>query len=90
MATGLPSTLVYSLAISPDGNHLFAATEVGPYYYDRATSTWVDIGAAAPDNVYWHVDYIPALRTARFSTYGRGIWDFDLGGGDLIFRDGFE
>ena len=90
MATGLPNTLVYALAISPDGNHLFAATQVGPYYYDRATSTWVDIGAGGPDNVYWHVDFVPALNTARFSTYGRGLWDFELGGGDLIFRDDFD
>jgi hypothetical protein len=90
MSTGLPNTLVYNLAISPDGNKLFAATEVGPYYFDRATSTWVDIGNGAPDNVYWHVDYVPALNTARFSTYGRGIWDYDMGGGDLLFRYGTE
>lgn len=90
MSTGLPDTLVYTLAISPDGAHLFAATEVGPFYYDRANSTWVDIGAGAPDNVYWHVDFIPALNTARFSTFGRGLWDYDMGGGDLIFRDGFR
>jgi hypothetical protein len=90
MNTGLPSTLVYSLAISPDGTNLFAATEVGPYYYDRTNSTWVDIGAGAPDNTYWNVDFVPALHVARFSTYGRGIWDYDLGGGDLIFRDGMD
>jgi hypothetical protein len=90
MNTGLPSTLVYSLAISPDGANLFAATEVGPYYFDRATSTWLDIGAGAPDSTYWNVDYVPALHVARFSTYGRGLWDFDLGGGDLIFRDSFD
>ncbi|MEO8804068.1 MAG: hypothetical protein ABI304_12590 [Rudaea sp.] len=90
MNTGLPDTLVYSLAISPDGANLFAATEVGPFYFDRAHSNWVDIGAGAPDNIYWNVDFIPALNTARFSTYGRGLWDYDLGGGDLIFRDDFE
>jgi len=90
MDTGLPHTLVYALAISPDGNHLFAATEVGPYYYDRTGATWVDIGAGAADNIYWHVDYVPALRIARFSTFGRGIWDYDLGGGDLISRYDFD
>lgn len=90
MDTGLPNTLVYSLAISPDGSDLFAATEVGPFYYDRANSTWVDIGAGAPDNTYWNVDFVPALNVARFSTYGRGLWTYDLGGGDLIFRNGFE
>jgi len=90
MNAGLPSTLIYALAISPDGANLFAATEVGPYYYDRGNSMWVDIGASAPDNIYWNVDFISALNIARFSTYGRGLWDYDLGGGDEIFRAGFE
>ncbi|GMU42576.1 MAG: hypothetical protein DYH17_09115 [Xanthomonadales bacterium PRO6] len=89
-ATGLPSTLVYHLAMSADGMHLFAATELGPYYYDTATSAWIAIGATqAPDQIYWHVDYIDALQIARFSTYGRGIWDFVLGG-DSVFYSGFE
>ncbi len=88
--TGLPSTLVYHLAMSADGAHLFAATELGPYYYDTALTSWVAIGAAqSPDQIYWHVDYIDALATARFSTYGRGIWDFVIGG-DIVFRHGFE
>lgn len=90
MNAGLPSTFVYALAISPDGSKLFAATEVGPFYYDQAGATWVDIGSGAPDNIYWSVDYIPALNVARFSTYGRGLWDYDMGGGDLIFRSRFE
>ena len=28
--------------------------------------------------VYWSVDYIPSLKTVRFGTYGRGIWDFAI------------
>ena len=88
--TGLPSTLVYHLAMSSDGLHLFAATELGPYYYDSVTSSWTAIGAAqTPDQIYWHVDYVDALQTARFSTYGRGLWDFVVGG-DIVFRHGFE
>lgn len=89
-ATGLPSTLIYHLAMSADGQHLFAATELGPYYYDTATSAWIAIGAsAAPDQIWWHVDYIDALQIARFSTYGRGVWDFVLSL-DRLFYSGFE
>jgi hypothetical protein len=76
MANGLPNTFVYALAISPDGSKLFAATGVGPFYFDRGNSAWIDIGAGAPDNTYWGVDYVPALNLARFSTYGRGLWDY--------------
>lgn len=94
MSTGLPNTLVYALAITPDGNKLFAATEVGPYFYDLSAGpgngTWTYIGTGAPTNIFWNVEYVPALNIARFSTYGRGVWDYDMGGGDLIYRNGFE
>lgn len=91
MSTGLPPTLVLGLAMSADGQHLFAAAETGAFYYDRAQNSWVDIvSAGAPNQIYWHVDYIDALGVARFSTYGRGIWDFKLDGLDTIFANGFE
>ena len=41
--------------------------------------SWEDLsGFNTPDQVYWTVDYVPELSTARFGTYGRGIWDFDM------------
>lgn len=94
MSAGLPNTLVYALAITPDGNKLFAATQVGPYFYDLSAGpgngTWTYIGTGAPTNIFWNVEYVLALNIARFSTYGRGVWDYDMGGGDLIYRNGFE
>ena len=79
MNAGLPNTLVYQLATSDGGELLFAATEVGPYVYDVYEEEWFDLaGLAAPDQTYWTVDYVPTLQTARFGTYGRGIWDFVL------------
>ena len=91
MSTGLPNTMIFDLAQSGDGEHLFAATELGPYYFDTATQSWLDIsGLAAPSQTYWDVDFVDEQNTARFSTYGRGIWDFRLRSGDDIFRDGFE
>jgi hypothetical protein len=91
MSTGLPPTLVLGLAISADGQHLFAAAETGAFYYDRAQQRWIDIvSAGAPNQTYWHVDYVDELRTARFSTFGRGIWDFKLDGLDAVFANGFE
>ncbi|MBT5077997.1 MAG: hypothetical protein HOM61_03720, partial [Candidatus Marinimicrobia bacterium] len=50
-----------------------------PYVYDVYEEEWFDLaGLAAPDQTYWTVDYVPTLQTARFGTYGRGIWDFVL------------
>ena len=77
MNAGLPNTLVYQLDLTDDGSLLFAATEIGPYVYDFYDESWYDIGSmGAPDQTYWSVEYIPELYTARFGTYGRGIWDF--------------
>lgn len=77
--TGLPSTLIYGLAATETEDLLFAATEVGPYLYQASTGSWTLISAGkAPDQTYWSVEYLPNLRTARFGTYGRGIWDCNV------------
>ncbi|NOZ09218.1 MAG: hypothetical protein GXO91_10165 [FCB group bacterium] len=78
---GLPGTLVFELAATEDESILFAATEAGPYGYVPDEGVWYDLaGIFAPDQTYWSVDYIPQIATARFGTYGRGIWDFTLEG----------
>lgn len=85
---GLPSTLVYDMDISDDGQLLFAATEVGPYMYIDSTQSWQEIGGVyAPDQTYWSVEFVPVIRTARFATYGRGIWDFALDDPSAISDD---
>lgn len=76
---GIPKTLVFEMAINETGTLLFAATEVGPFVYIVSEDRWYDLsGAGAPEQTYWSVDYIPSMRTARFATYGRGIWDFKI------------
>ena len=76
---GLPSTLVFQLAGTPNDDIIFAATEIGPYVYSEIEQEWFLLsGVVAPDQTYWTVDYIPEINTARFGTYGRGIWDFIL------------
>jgi photosystem II stability/assembly factor-like uncharacterized protein len=83
--SGLPNTMVFGLAATEDEKFLFAATEVGPYVYSTDTKKWYDMSLGhAPDMVYWSVDYIPALKTVRFGTYGRGIWDFTIGAAPIL------
>jgi len=80
MSNGLPHTLVFEIKSNEDGSLLFAATETGPYVYIASEDQWFDLsGLAAPDQTYWSVDYVPVIHTARFGTYGRGIWDFQIG-----------
>ncbi|MCL5991735.1 MAG: hypothetical protein M1419_06490 [Bacteroidetes bacterium] len=75
--SGLPNTMIYEIAVTPDDKYIFAATEVGPYVYIVSQNSWYDMsGLNAPDQTYWSVEYLPDIQTVRFGTYGRGIWDF--------------
>jgi hypothetical protein len=79
MSTGMKNSLVFEMTCNEDGTLLFAASEVGPWVYIASKNRWYNLsGVGAPQQTYWSVDYVPALRTARFGTYGRGIWDFKI------------
>ncbi len=79
MSLGLPKTMVFKLAANEDESLIFAATEAGPYVYVAEKKKWFTLsGAITPNQTYWSVEYIAATQTARFGTYGRGIWDFDV------------
>ena len=86
-AQGLPSTLIYDLAIAANGT-VFAAGEQGAYRRSPTDSGWVDItGNEAPITTYWSVEYVPAIDVARFGTYGRGIWDYQVTSDDATDGD---
>ena len=75
----LPKTMVYDVTSTPDDEVLFAATQVGPYLYIKNNDKWFPIsGFETPEQTFWSVNYIPETKTARFATYGRGIWDFKI------------
>ena len=77
MSNGLPNTLVYDIASTESENYIFAATAVGAFAYSTQDQLWSDIiGLNGTDQTYWTVEYVPEIHTARFGTYGRGIWDF--------------
>jgi len=76
---GLPQTMIYDIATTLGDEFIFAATELGPYVYTTETNQWASLNAGyAPDQVYWTVEFVDEIKTARFGTYGRGIWDFKL------------
>ena len=89
MSNGMPNTLVFDLAITESDNFIFAATAIGAFAYSVEDQEWEDImGFSAPDQTYWTVEYIPEIYTARFGTYGRGIWDFIVDQNiDILFGD---
>ena len=76
---GLDETTVFELDFNENENLIFAATEAGPYVYLKATGQWYNLAAnMAPYQAYWSVEYIESIETARFGTYGRGVWDFEI------------
>jgi photosystem II stability/assembly factor-like uncharacterized protein len=88
MTNGLPSTMVFALAANEDESLLFAATEAGPFVFVKAEGKWYDMaGEVAPTQSYWSVEYVQATQTARFGTYGRGIWDFDIEDSEVNTED---
>ena len=79
MNTGMPNTVAFNLAFNEDETLIFAATQAGPFVYIKDQERWFDLsGSNTPTQTYWSVEFIPESQTARFGTYGRGIWDFDL------------
>lgn len=79
MSEGLPPTLVFAIEPNEDESLIFAATEAGPYVYISEDQSWYPLsGLSAPSTGYWSVEYLPETKTARFGTYGRGIWDFEI------------
>ncbi|MFC2114212.1 PKD domain-containing protein [Bacteroidota bacterium] len=79
MTQGLPNTLVYELAATPDEKYIFAATELGPFVFITSLQQWFDMSdQIAPDQIYWSVEYIKQKKSVRFASYGRGIWEFTI------------
>jgi hypothetical protein len=79
LTTGLPKTIVEAFDANPDESLLFAATGVAPMMLRTATNEWIDIaGMKAPLVHYMDVEYLSGINTARFATYARGIWDFEV------------
>jgi len=77
--SGLPKTLIYKIAVTPDDKYIFAATSVGPYVYISDEGRWYDmLSPETPDQTFWSVEYVPDMKTVRFVTYGRGAWDFKI------------
>lgn len=79
VSEGLPATTVNGLVANATESLLFAATEAGPFVYVASEGRWFDLtGQFAPTMRYVSVEFIEERNLARFGTYGRGAWDFQV------------
>ncbi|MCB0535373.1 MAG: T9SS type A sorting domain-containing protein [Saprospiraceae bacterium] len=77
--TGMPACMAEAFATNEDESILFAATSIGPFACETGGSVWsVIAGTDAPIVQYMDVEYMTATKTARFATFARGVWDFQL------------
>ncbi|MEO9531259.1 MAG: T9SS type A sorting domain-containing protein [Crocinitomicaceae bacterium] len=76
---GMPATMTHEMCMDSNEEFLFAATDAGPYVYSMSQEEWFYLGGLdAPIQSYVSCEFVENENTARFASYGRGIWDFKL------------
>ncbi|MGB0402593.1 MAG: T9SS type A sorting domain-containing protein [Salibacteraceae bacterium] len=79
VSKGLPVTNVYDLEGNDSDSLLFAATENGPFVFSKEEDQWFHLqNDIAPDQIYSSIEFLSKKNTARFTTLGRGVWDFNV------------
>jgi hypothetical protein len=94
---GLPNTGVGKVEQTQNGKYVFAATEVGPYVYVKADQWWYDLSTdgttyEAPQVPYKNLEIVYGTASGekslvRYSTYGRGVWDFTISSTNIVSRE---
>ncbi len=78
LATGMPNTFISELATNATETLLFAATDAGPYVYVFQTNSWYSLADASTPLVYFTSVEALSGNIMRFTTNGRGVWDFQI------------
>lgn len=77
-----PSAEVNGMAGTADGKMVFASTNMGPYVFIVNEEKWYPLAVADDIPVFWgQIVYCVKYGTkeiVRFSTWGQGVWDFEL------------
>jgi len=89
--TGLPDSPVNALVVDSSVNpsQIYAGTDVGVFVSSTSSAVWTEVGPAPGSGQSGYLPNVPvsAIRLfnpsggpkkLRVSTYGRGIWEFDL------------
>lgn len=87
-ANGLVDSPVNALLIDSSAGQVYAGTDVGVFVSSTSTASWTEVGPNAGPGITGYLPNVPvsAIRLFNFggakklrvSTYGRGIWEFDL------------
>ncbi len=76
---------VGGLVGTPNGQYVFAGTDVGAFVFSVAEEKWYPLfgGEAGMFNTT-AIEYVASINTVRFGTWGSGIWDFAIDDGTPV------
>ncbi len=75
------------MVATPNGKYVFAGTDIGPYVFDVTNEKWYSLAEGIGFFNAMDVDYIPAINTVRFASWGSGILDFKIEAKSLSVND---
>ncbi|WP_435263098.1 T9SS type A sorting domain-containing protein [Tenacibaculum sp. nBUS_03] len=75
------------MVATPNGKFVFAGTDIGPYVFDVENEKWYSLAEGIGFFNAMDVDYIPAINTVRFASWGSGILDFKIDAKSLAIND---
>ena len=87
-STGLPNAPVNSLLVDTVAHVLYVGMDVGVFSTSTTAASWTEVGPAPSSGTAGYIPDAPVTRLRMFnnagtkilraSTYGRGIWQFQL------------
>jgi photosystem II stability/assembly factor-like uncharacterized protein len=82
MTNNFPQNLpVSAIFIDPDNAQtIIVGSDIGAYRSDDGGANWVFWNEGLPRVVITDFDFYPATRTLKAGTYGRGVWETEIGG----------
>jgi hypothetical protein len=86
--TGLPDAPVNALLVDSAAGQVYAGTDVGVFVSSTSAASWTEVGPDAQPGATGYLPNVPVsairlfnsggTKKLRVSTYGRGIWEFNL------------
>ncbi len=74
----IPTNIIVHEKGSPE--RLYVGTDIGVYYRDTTTNTWVDFSEGLPNTIVRDLQINYTAKTLMAGTYGRGLWKGNLVG----------
>ena len=79
LSAGLPNIQYNCGVLTGDAeNTVFLGSAAGMYMMNDSPGGWIKLQNGFPDANVSDLEYLPAYRTVFCSTYGRGMWKFEL------------